>query len=264
MVEAVAISTHSDDQAAGAGAADELQLVVFDLAGEHYCVDIESVREIIRAQEITHIPGAPDAVEGVINLRGRVIPVVDLRKRFNLTVTLETSQSRIVVIEIAEDEVGVWVDAVTEVLRIPASSVETTSALVKTSDSSYLEGIAKVDDRLMMILNLDRALSAEALKSFVWTATDNVEVAEEEAEEGEETVQPIAAVEEPEPEAEAEPVAEEPEPEAEEEPEADEQPEPEAELEPELEPEPEGEPALVGEEPEPEAEPESEDESEAA
>ena len=263
MVEAVAISTHSDDQAAGAGAADELQLVVFDLAGEHYCVDIESVREIIRAQEITHIPGAPDAVEGVINLRGRVIPVVDLRKRFNLTVTLETSQSRIVVIEIAEDEVGVWVDAVTEVLRIPASSVETTSALVKTSDSSYLEGIAKVDDRLMMILNLDQALSAEALKSFVWTATDNVEVPEEEAEEaeeGEETVQPIAAVEEPEPEAEAEPVAEEPEPEAEEEPEADEQPEPEAELEPE----PEGEPALVGEEPEPEAEPESEDESEAA
>lgn len=220
MVEAVAVSTHSDDQSAGAGAADELQLVVFDLAGEHYGVDIESVREIIRLQEVTHIPGAPDSVEGVINLRGRVIPVVDLRKRFNLAVTLETGQSRIVVIEIAEDEVGVWVDAVTEVLRIPMSSVETTSALVKTSDSSYLQGIAKVDDRLMMILNLDRALSAEALKSFVWTATDDVEVAEEEdegddaTEEAEATVQPIAAVEEPEPEEEPEP-DEEPEPEAE-------------------------------------------------
>lgn len=216
MVEAVAVSTQSDDQSAGTGASDELQLVVFDLAGEHYGVDIESVREIIRAQEITHIPGAPDAVEGVINLRGRVIPVVDLRKRFNLMVTLETSQSRIVVIEIAEDEVGVWVDAVTEVLRIPASSVEKTSALVKTADSSYLEGIAKVDDRLMMILNLDRALSAEALKSFVWTATDNVEVAAEEDEEApEEAEQPVAAIEEP------KPVAEEPE----EEPEPDEEPE---------------------------------------
>ena len=153
MVEAVAVSTQSDDQSAGTGASDELQLVVFDLAGEHYGVDIESVREIIRAQEITHIPGAPDAVEGVINLRGRVIPVVDLRKRFNLMVTLETSQSRIVVIEIAEDEVGVWVDAVTEVMMVDGEKIEDATTL-GTQEHEFIVAVAKLDDHLVSLVDM--------------------------------------------------------------------------------------------------------------
>lgn len=140
----------------------ERQLVVFDLAGEVYGVNIEAVREIIRMQAVTYVPDAPEFVEGVINLRGRVIPVVDLRKRFSLTVTEVSEQSRVVVVDIGGEDIGVIVDAVTEVLRIAADSVEPTSSLVTTEDSYYIEGIAKVDDRLLILLDINRALAHEA------------------------------------------------------------------------------------------------------
>ena len=130
----------------------ERQLVVFDLADQRYGVDIGTVREIIRMSEITHVPDAPPSVEGVINLRGTVIPVVDLRKRFGLRVSESTAQSRVVV------------DAVAEVLRIPGSSVEAASAIVTTTDSFYIDGIAKVGDQLLILLDLEKALSAEALQ----------------------------------------------------------------------------------------------------
>jgi purine-binding chemotaxis protein CheW len=150
----------------------ERQLVVFDLAGEVYGVSIETVREIIRMQAVTYVPDAPDFVEGVINLRGRVIPVVDVRKRFGLTVTEATAESRVVVVDIGGEDIGVIVDAVTEVLRIGEDSVEPTSSLVTTADSYYIEGIAKVDDRLMILLDIERALGqdAEALRETVETA----------------------------------------------------------------------------------------------
>ena len=140
----------------------ERQLVVFDLAGEVYGVNIETVREIIRMQEVTYVPDAPDFVEGVINLRGRVIPVVDLRKRFSLAVTDATDESRVVVVDIGGQDIGVIVDAVTEVLRIAEDSVEPASSLVTTEDSYYIEGIAKVGDRLLILLDIDRALADEA------------------------------------------------------------------------------------------------------
>ena len=141
----------------------EQQLVVFDLAGQQYGVDISTVREIIRMTEITHVPDAPPSIEGVINLRGGVIPVVDLRKRFGLLVTRPTDQSRVLVVELGGDSVGVIVDAVAEVLRIPASSIEDTTSLVTTADSYYIDGIAKVDEDLLILLNLTKALSSEAL-----------------------------------------------------------------------------------------------------
>jgi purine-binding chemotaxis protein CheW len=140
----------------------ERQLVVFDLTGEVYGVEIESVREIIRMQEVTYVPDAPDFVEGVINLRGRVVTVVDLRKRFGLTVTDATAESRVVVVDIGGEDIGVIVDAVTEVLRIAEDSVEATTSLVTTEESYYLQGIAKVSDRLLILLDIEKALSAEA------------------------------------------------------------------------------------------------------
>ena len=140
----------------------ERQLVVFDLAGEVYGVNIETVREIIRMQEVTYVPDAPNYVEGVINLRGRVIPVVDLRKRFSLAVTDATAESRVVVVDTGGEDIGVIVDAVTDVLRIAEESVEPTSSLVTTEDSYYIEGIAKVGDRLLILLDIDRALADEA------------------------------------------------------------------------------------------------------
>ncbi len=137
----------------------EKQLVVFDLADEGYGVDISSVREIIRMQEITKVPRAPDFVEGVINLRGRVIPVVDLRKRFGFLVTDWTKDTRIVVVDIGKQDIGVVVDAVTEVLRLTAASVEPPSSVITTADSEYLLGIAKLESRLIILLDLEQALS---------------------------------------------------------------------------------------------------------
>ena len=139
----------------------EKQLVVFDLATEAYGVDIGAVREIIRMQNITTVPRTPDFVEGVINLRGKVIPVVDLRKRFGLTVADQNKDSRIVVVDIGGDDIGVVVDAVTEVLRISSESVEPLSSVITTADSEYLLGIAKLDDKMVILLELESVLSDE-------------------------------------------------------------------------------------------------------
>ena len=137
----------------------ETQLVVFDLASENYGVDISSVREIMRMQNITRVPGALSYVEGVINLRGKVLPVLDLRKRLSLTVAAQTKDSRVVVVDIAAGEVGVIVDAVSEVLRIPDSSVEPPSSMITQANSDYLMGIAKLTDRLIILLDLNKLLS---------------------------------------------------------------------------------------------------------
>ncbi len=145
-----------------AGQDTEHQLVVFGLASEVYGVDIETVREIIRMQAVTHVPDAPDFVEGVINLRERVIPVVDLRKRFGLAVSDATAESRVVVVDIGGVDIGVMVDSVTEVLRISEESIEPTSSIVTTTDSYYIQGIAKVGDRLLILLDLEKALAQAA------------------------------------------------------------------------------------------------------
>ena len=140
-------------------AVQELQLVVFDLAAEYYGVDIGDVREIIRMQSITRIPGAPDYVEGVINLRGKVVPVLDLRKRLNRRIDEQTKESRIVVVNIGSADVGVIVDAVTEVLRVPLSSIEPPSGMITDAESDYLRGIAKLETKLIILLDLNKALA---------------------------------------------------------------------------------------------------------
>jgi purine-binding chemotaxis protein CheW len=145
---------------------EEKQLVVFALAKEAYGVDISTVHEIIRMQAITKVPRAPDFVEGIINLRGKVIPVVDMRKRFGLTVSQQTKDSRIVVVDISDQEVGMVVDAVIEVLRIPSESVDPPSTVITTSDSTYLQGIAKLEDRLIILLDLEQILSISEKKKL--------------------------------------------------------------------------------------------------
>ena len=137
----------------------EKQLVVFDLAGEAYGVDIGDVREIIRMQDITKVPSTPSFVEGIINLRGKVIPVVDLRGRFHLDVGERSKDNRIVVIDIEGIDIGMVVDAVTEVSRIAADSVEPPSSFITTADSQYLLGIAKLNNRLIILLDLQRVFT---------------------------------------------------------------------------------------------------------
>jgi purine-binding chemotaxis protein CheW len=145
---------------------DERQLVVFQLGAELYGVEIAGVHEIIRFQAITRVPRAPAFVEGIINLRGKVIPVVDLRRRFGLPAATQTRASRIVVVEIGDQVVGIIVDAVIEVLRINASTVEPPSPVVAGLDSEYLHGIAKLPERLVMLLDLDRVLARDERRAL--------------------------------------------------------------------------------------------------
>ena len=137
----------------------EQQLVVFDLAQEAYGVDIGTVREIIRMQDVTSVPHRPDYVSGVINLRGRITPVVDLRKRFDLAEQEITRDSRIVVVDIDGDDIGMIVDAVTEVLRISTTQIEPPSTMIAAGGSDYIVGIAKLEERLVLLLDLERVLT---------------------------------------------------------------------------------------------------------
>jgi purine-binding chemotaxis protein CheW len=147
----------------GNAASNELQIVIFDLAGETYGADIQAVQAIVRMQPITSIPQAPPAVQGVINLRGKVNPVMDLRKRFGLEVTEETKDSRIVIVDIGDQDVGLIVDAVAEVTRIPLDSIEPPSEVVSTAETDYISGIAKFEDRMIILLDLDKVLSGTKL-----------------------------------------------------------------------------------------------------
>ncbi|OBQ55713.1 chemotaxis protein CheW [Halodesulfovibrio spirochaetisodalis] len=143
---------------------DELmQLVTFSIGEEEFGVDILKVQEIIRTMEITKVPKAPNFVEGVINLRGKVIPIIDLRRRFGLSSKEHDKHTRIIVIEINNMIVGFVVDSVSEVLRIPASTVEPPPAVVAGMESEYISGVGKLQDRLLILLDLDRLLSNDDL-----------------------------------------------------------------------------------------------------
>ncbi|HJX68320.1 MAG TPA: chemotaxis protein CheW [Candidatus Limnocylindrales bacterium] len=145
----------------GSGQSGELQIVVCELADEHYGLDIARVFEIIRHQPITPVPRAPSFVKGVINLRGRIIPVVDLRARFGMPEVEPTKETRIVVAESPSTRVGLIVDGVSEVLLVPADAIEQTPAVASGADGEYLRGIAKLGGRLVLLLELDGLFGAE-------------------------------------------------------------------------------------------------------
>jgi purine-binding chemotaxis protein CheW len=137
------------------------QLVIFELANEYYGVDIATVESIIKMQPITVVPHAPSFVEGVTNLRGKVLPVIDLRKRFHLPGSVARTDTRIVVVSIDANEVGMVVDAVSEVLTISEAAIEPPPSLVTTLESAFITGIAKLDSRLVILLDLGKVLSKQ-------------------------------------------------------------------------------------------------------
>ena len=139
---------------------DDLQVVCFELGAERYGLDIARVFEIIRSQSITAVPSAPSFVEGVINLRGRIVPIVDLRARFGLGRTEATKASRIMVVD-AGVMVGLVVDGVSEVLMVPPDAIEPTPELATGYDSAYLAGIARIDERLVILLDLARLFAGD-------------------------------------------------------------------------------------------------------
>ena len=139
----------------------EQQLVVFELANEHYGVDIAAVESIIKMQAITTVPHAPAFVEGVTNLRGTVLPVIDLRKRFGLQQAPVDRNSRIVVVVMDGLKVGLVVDAVSEVMSVQDETVEPPPPMVASVDTAFITGIAKTGDRLVILLDICKVLSLQ-------------------------------------------------------------------------------------------------------
>ena len=139
----------------------EKQMVLFELGNETYGLDIATVHEIIRMQPITKVPKAPVFVEGVINLRGKVIPVIDIGKKFGFEKIEKARNNRIVVVYLQDTTLGIIVDAVTEVVRIPHESIEPVSDIVTTGNSDYLQGIAKLQNKMVILLALEKLLSAD-------------------------------------------------------------------------------------------------------
>jgi len=151
------------DQAAERAAGESEQrgshhLVTFGLGRECYGVPIEMVQEIIRAAGITPVPGAPSQVRGVINLRGRIIPVLDLSKRLGLPEREESDEQRIMVVELGAKRLGMLVDSVAQVIRVPAALVEELPEEAVSIDQKYLLGVGKLEGGLVFIVDLARAL----------------------------------------------------------------------------------------------------------
>ncbi len=149
-----------------ASVSQQLQLVSFTVGDELFAVDILRVQEINRMMALTKVPQSPPGVEGVINLRGRIIPVLDLRVQFGFPKIEQSEQTRIVVIEISGNTIGFVVDSVREVMRIPASIVEPSPQMGASIDSSYVSGVAKLDDQLLILIELKNLLSPESLKNI--------------------------------------------------------------------------------------------------
>jgi purine-binding chemotaxis protein CheW len=137
----------------------EFQVVICQLGDESYGLDIGSVYEIIRFQESTAVPTAPGYVDGVINLRGRIIPVMDMSSRFGLKRAETTKSTRIIVAGTAGMRVGLVVDAVTEVMMVSDDAVEPTPPVVSGMDSTYIRGIAKLSEQLVILLDLGALFS---------------------------------------------------------------------------------------------------------
>lgn len=136
-----------------------LQLVSFKIANEEFGVDILNVQEINKMTLITKVPNAPEFVEGVINLRGRVIPIIDLRTRLKLEKKEHDKDTRIIVVEISGRTVGFIVDAVKEVLRIPMNITEAPPELVTGIDSEFIRAVGKLEDRLLILIDLEKVLT---------------------------------------------------------------------------------------------------------
>ena len=145
---------------------DQLQLVSFTVGKELFAVDILSVQEINRMLELTKVPQSPEGIDGVINLRGRIIPVLDLRNQFGITDAELDDSTRIIVVEVQGNTIGFIVDSVHEVLRINQSIIESTPQMSTSINSSYVAGVAKLEEDLLILLDLDNLLSPEALNKL--------------------------------------------------------------------------------------------------
>jgi purine-binding chemotaxis protein CheW len=137
------------------------QLISFLIGDEVYGLDILRVKEVIRIREITRLPKAPSFVKGIINLRGDVIPIIDLRDKFGLELQEYAITTRVIVVDVDEKLVGMVVDAASQVVRMPADQIDPPPPIVGGLSAEYIKGVGKLDDRLVILLNIDRILTQE-------------------------------------------------------------------------------------------------------
>jgi len=142
----------------------ELQVVGFRIGNETFGVRIGAVREIVRVPEITAVPSAPETIEGVINLRGKIIPVMDLRKRFGQMDIQPDKKNRILVVELEHKLVGLIVNAASEVLKIAPSEIEPPGTVFAEGESSYVTGVGKLKGRLIILLDIAKLLHRPEFK----------------------------------------------------------------------------------------------------
>lgn len=139
----------------------ELQLVTFHLGEEEFAIDILNIQGINRMVEVTRVPNAPSYVEGIINLRGSVLPIIDLRKRLGLPAKDYDKNTRFIVVEISSKVIGFIVDNVNEVLRINEDVTEPPPPMLAGIDAEYITAVGKLEGRLLILLDLERVLSDE-------------------------------------------------------------------------------------------------------
>jgi purine-binding chemotaxis protein CheW len=144
--------------------AKDLQIVGFRVGNETFGVPIQSVHEIVRMMEITNVPDAPIYIEGVINLRGKIIPVIDLRKRFGEREIKASKKNRILVAEVGSKMVGLVVDAASEVLKLPPSDVDPPPNVFEDGDLNYVTGVGKLNGRLVILVELSKIMQRGELR----------------------------------------------------------------------------------------------------
>jgi len=152
----------------------DMQVVVFSLGGEEYCIDISIAREIIRMVDLTRIPKLPEFIEGVINLRGQITTVIDLRKRFEMEPVVNDN-NRIIIVDLKGEPIGIIVDSVSEVMTVPPGQIDDMPSIKHARTQEYLKGICKVDDRILILLDLDKILT-ELEFTQTETIKDNLEI----------------------------------------------------------------------------------------
>ena len=142
------------------------QIVIFKLNNEDFCVDIMQVLEILSMQKIRKVPDVPDFIEGIFDLRGTIIPIIDLRKRFNMEKANINDNTRIIVVNLNKKSVGFIVDAVTEVLHIDEESIKEPPDIISGIGKEYIEAVVKLNDRLIIDLDLHRVLTEQEKKEI--------------------------------------------------------------------------------------------------
>ncbi|MGD7021120.1 chemotaxis protein CheW [Rossellomorea vietnamensis] len=139
--------------------AENVKVIVFQLMGKEYAIPVSQVRSIEKVQHITRVPKAASFVKGVINLRGVVTPVIDLRIRFSLPEEVHSEDTRVIIAGVNDKEVGLVVDAANDVLDIPSEAIESQPEVVGAVEADYISGVAKLEKRLLVLLNLEEVLN---------------------------------------------------------------------------------------------------------